>query len=651
MYHSHGPPRPVSTPPTTRRREGALTGDTHEYDNHAYEYILDSHSRKRERSASRGRSLSRDPPGTANWATGNQGQYQHKRRHTSPKTSHRPRAHRNQDARRTDEQFANAKENAYNRGWSACLEKHKNTLESARADREEIYRLRDEIRAAHADLEDTRLALQQEQRRAREMERGAHAAQLRAKAQESRGQSRVNDDDVVMLDIAPAGRSTHDSQHAHKGKGRDNPEPRSTVYDHVRTCNNARTPIHALTNGSNLASTQKGREYTDTTAQTRAITANVTKCLARKTADMTRAATANVPTTDGAPHTTRTATANVAEGGNTTIKRTTLLAWTKMNRPRPAPITDLFVAVPLFDRIPQRFEELEQVCRKATRPHGAIAVYQLLQWKRTAEEKKECGFDISAADKWAIQWTVPAWFVQQHDDLRASRELHVMTPPAWQHPLIHWFRHFDANRKSMRKGIRRFADGRPDLYSIEGLYLAATISLHGESDRAVPDASIVDILAGLLVSPAAYAATLTRLKIEPEFDLHVAPYQGPRPASADDVCRHLARCGLTTWDVQQSLSEWASAFLASNEKPNRVAIEAAVQPVSPPTTTLTQELDTDVETPLSALALDEHQNPDHLHSIGLVVDPFNIPLPEGDDMDLDENALSDVGGNASPASA
>ncbi|KAH9854347.1 hypothetical protein C2E23DRAFT_858503 [Lenzites betulinus] len=588
MYHSGGPMRPVSTPPTTRRREGTIN-DGSDYGNHAYEYLLEPANRKRSRS--RGRSLSRDPPMAPNWTHGGHaGHDHHKRRHTSPTQAPRGRGPRMTESRRLDDQFSAAKDTAYKRGWSACFDKYKKTINDAETNQEEVYRLREQIRSVHGELQEARAAIQHEERRTREAERVANAAQLRLKARKTRRipHASAYDADIVMGDAAPPGRTSRDSAHAppySQAKGYYNPQPGiAEVAAHTYT-DPDRTK-HALTRDSTAASNQKGEEPAD---------------------NMTRAPS------------------------NANVKKITPNAWTKAYKPKAVPITDQFVMVPRYDHVPESFEELERIHRKALAPHGAIAVYQLIQWKQTAMEKKGYGFALAAPDRWLQQWEVPLWFVDQHDELRGSLDCHVMTPPTWHHPLIHWFRHYDANRTSMRKGFRRHPDGRPDLPSIEGLYLAALLALDEFSERIGPDMAVVNTLAGLLVSPAAYEATLARLQLEPGLDLHILPYDGPRPASADALCRHLAMCGLTPWDVRQSLSEWAAAYLASNGKSNRTSVETPTpSPVvtSSPTSASTLDVNTPATEPANMSALQGTTT----------VEPSNVPLPDGDDMDLDEIA-------------
>ncbi|KAH9851015.1 hypothetical protein C2E23DRAFT_860766 [Lenzites betulinus] len=603
MYHSGGPPRPLSTPPTTRRREDPLREDHELYAQPAYEYLLHSPPSWK-RSPPRGRSLSRERVRVLDWtAGGHEGGDRHKRRQLSPKYGNsrgRGSSGRHYDNRRREE--PNRDSLGYNRGWAACLDKHQPALDRATADHDEVIRLRDEIRLAHQDLADAQLALEREQRRARDAER---TALLRLQASESRPRaSAFNDRDIVMVDATvPFGRSSYDSEHAPtlpkstQGAGHNNPQPSSSTLSSTSAYNNARGLGPTTTNGSPIASSQKGKE-TET--------------------DITRAQQANV-------------------------KKLTLSTWAKQQRLKASHVTDKFMQPPRFKPIPQEFDELESIAQKTTATHGVIAVYQLIQWKHKASDKRSHGFPLTASDKWALTWSVPPWFIEQHDAIRASTEYHVMTPPAWDMPLIHWFRHYDANRKSMRKGLRRTTDGHPELRSLEGLFLATVLAVDPRDGHGTTDGHTVDLIAGLFVSPEAYQATLDRLQLEPALELHVTPFNGHRPAVADDLCKHASNCRLTAWDVRQALSEWAVNYLASNGKPAKALATTAAHPAHTPRGGTPRA---DVDAPSNEDTAEAPAYP-LVNAPILPVDPFTVPLPDGDDMDLDENSHDDEHGECS----
>ncbi|KAI0643260.1 hypothetical protein C8Q79DRAFT_977982 [Trametes meyenii] len=285
--------------------------------------------------------------------------------------------------------------------------------------------------------------------------------------------------------------------------------------------------------------------------------------------------------------------------------------------------------------------------RKAQAPHGTLAILQMEQWKKTAAEKSDFGFEITPADRWIQRWSPPTSFRAIREEMALSQDYHVMTPPHISLPLDHYLRHYDANRKTMRKGLRRYPDGRPDLRTVEGLYLAAHLALDVTAERPSSDASITETLAGLFVSVAAYQATLDRLGLTPADELNYIPYPGIRPPTADDLCRHTAACGITPWDVGQSLNAWARHFLASNDKSNKNGSDNGATPTTKiPLAVVGKVTPSDPVPPAETLA------PTILTRApaSLAVSPHLIPLPAGEDMDLDTFETEEPGPPASVAS-
>ncbi|RPD63544.1 hypothetical protein L227DRAFT_608768 [Lentinus tigrinus ALCF2SS1-6] len=280
-----------------------------------------------------------------------------------------------------------------------------------------------------------------------------------------------------------------------------------------------------------------------------------------------------------------------------------------------------------FGDIPQEMRMLNNVIRKADSPGGAPAVWALRQWQRAAIKARSMGQALSQCEAAVIEWAdPPQWYHREQQENRENRNYQPSTVPAAEHPFEHWQKYYGRYRHATRKGLRRNADGSPNINALEGLYLA-TRMLHTDRARSVYQAKTMDKLAGLFIDPRAYQATLDRLDLESATDLDYLPYEGPYPASLSDLCQHAALCGITQWDVQYTFASWAQEVLGA--KQDTASVPAAQPPIVAP---IEARLGED-EAPEQAKPTGGAESPTSGNTDVVPINPVNIPLPRDSDDD------------------
>lgn len=300
-----------------------------------------------------------------------------------------------------------------------------------------------------------------------------------------------------------------------------------------------------------------------------------------------------------------------------------------------------------FPAIPADLETLKGVIRKAEAEGGAASVWALRQWYRHAQKARDAGQALSQCEAYVLEWTVPQWYKAELDAMRGHRSYTLMMPPTSEHPFEHWHKHFQKNHETIRKGLRRNADGTPDLESLEGMYLANLMFHETSKARVVYRNRALEKLAAIFVDPHAYQATLDRFDLEPVEELSYQPYTGSYPASVEEVCRHAAICGITPWDVQHTFRVWAQTVIGTTHVAPAVA---DAPPVAQPTIVLA----TVVEDEAPAASAPGSADLSASSVITPAIDPASIPLPEDsddgshiNDIDMAETSTSADGGAVS----
>ncbi|RDX39845.1 hypothetical protein OH76DRAFT_1490795 [Lentinus brumalis] len=295
-----------------------------------------------------------------------------------------------------------------------------------------------------------------------------------------------------------------------------------------------------------------------------------------------------------------------------------------------------------FPPIPTKVEDLRMVMRMAESEGGAAAAWRMKQWRRAALKARDAGVALTQCESMAIEWSTPPWYKAEQDAIRSYHTYTLMTPPTAEHPFEHWQKHFQKNRETIRKGLRREADGSPNLATLEGLYLANLMFHETDKTRAVYRAATIARLAGLFVDPLAYQSSLERLDLEPAERLDFQPYTGPYPITLDLLCQHAAVCGITPWDVTNSFLVWAREHVGTTYAP---PVETGDATVAQPTfnSTSASRTEVEVEAPGSSITGSATSVAESGITTKQTVDPVNVPLPpDADDVDMTEGPSDDL---------
>ncbi len=299
-----------------------------------------------------------------------------------------------------------------------------------------------------------------------------------------------------------------------------------------------------------------------------------------------------------------------------------------------------------YGPIPTEITELEKVIRKADSPGGASGAWQLKQWQRATLRKRDAGQALTECESRVIEWSTPPWYKAEQNAMRAPHKYTIMTPPTAEHPFEHWQKHYQKNWETIRKGLRREADGSPNLATLEGLYLANLMFHETDKNRVVYRAATIARLAGLFIDPIAYQSTLARLDLEPAAELEYQPYEGPYPITLDNLCQHAAVCGVTPWDVTNSFLAWARKHVGTTYAP---PVEVAGSTVAQPASNVcASRNEVEAEAPGSLATGSATLIAEGDNTIQQAIDPINVPLPSDvDDIDMNEGSADDLSSVAS----